>query len=158
MALICSQPMRSHTARNGSAQSPTSSCGGSGSVTAKRRGAEIPSTATKNLLVPRYMATSLMWAPNVADFAKGYRAYAVDIMGQPSRSIPWEPIRSGAGIVNVSATHPPYNMPPRGAPTELQGPRAGAREQFSCIVGQQPISEEPTRLVRGNPHGANVLA
>ena len=27
-----------------------------------------------------------MWAPNVADFSQGYRVYAIDIMGQPSKS------------------------------------------------------------------------
>ena len=32
------------------------------------------------------MATSVMWSPNVADFAKSYRVYAVDIMGQPTGS------------------------------------------------------------------------
>jgi len=35
-----------------------------------------------------YWATSTMWAPNIADFSKDYRVYAVDVMGQPSKSIP----------------------------------------------------------------------
>jgi pimeloyl-ACP methyl ester carboxylesterase len=37
-----------------------------------------------------------MWAPNIADFSKDYRVYAVDVMGQPSKSIPAEPIRDAA--------------------------------------------------------------
>src|SRR5690606_37667654 len=34
------------------------------------------------------------WAPNIADFAREHRAYAIDVMGQPGRSIPTTPIRS----------------------------------------------------------------
>jgi Predicted hydrolases or acyltransferases (alpha/beta hydrolase superfamily) len=37
-----------------------------------------------------------MWAPNIADFSKDYRVYAIDVMGQPSKSIPAEPIRDAA--------------------------------------------------------------
>ena len=51
------------------------------------------------VLLHGYMATSVMWSPNVADFAKSYRVYAVDIMGQPSKSIPGEPVRSAADYV-----------------------------------------------------------
>ena len=40
-----------------------------------------------------------MWSPNIADFSKGYRVYAIDVMGQPSKSIPDEPIRSAADYV-----------------------------------------------------------
>src|SRR5436190_2762123 len=43
-----------------------------------------------------YWATSTMWAPTIADFSKDYRVYAVDVMGQPSKSIPAEPIRDAA--------------------------------------------------------------
>jgi pimeloyl-ACP methyl ester carboxylesterase len=45
------------------------------------------------------MATLMMWAPNIADFSTQYRVYAVDVMGQPSRSIPAEPIRDRADFV-----------------------------------------------------------
>jgi pimeloyl-ACP methyl ester carboxylesterase len=45
-------------------------------------------------LLHGYMATSAMWAPNIADFSKDYRVYAIDVMGQPSKSIPAEPIRN----------------------------------------------------------------
>lgn len=40
------------------------------------------------------MGTLLMWAPNVEALSSAHRVYAIDIMGQPSRSIPDEPIRS----------------------------------------------------------------
>ena len=53
-----------------------------------------PSNAPALVLLHGYMATSVMWSPNVADFARSYRVYAVDIMGQPSKSIPGEPVRS----------------------------------------------------------------
>ena len=40
-----------------------------------------------------------MWSPNIADFSKDYRVYAIDVMGQPSKSIPDEPIRNAADYV-----------------------------------------------------------
>jgi len=46
------------------------------------------------VLLHGYMATSAMWAPNVADFSHDYRVYALDVMGQPSKSVPAEPVRS----------------------------------------------------------------
>jgi pimeloyl-ACP methyl ester carboxylesterase len=42
------------------------------------------------------MTTLMMWLPNIADFSKTYRLYAIDIMGHPSKSIPNEPIRNAA--------------------------------------------------------------
>ena len=63
----------------------------------------VVATGAKNapalVLLHGYMATSVMWSPNVADFAKSYRVYAVDIMGQPSKSIPGQPVRSAADYV-----------------------------------------------------------
>ena len=53
-----------------------------------------PRNAPPLVLLHGYMATSAMWAPNVGDFAKDHRVYAIDVMGQPSLSIPTEPIRS----------------------------------------------------------------
>jgi pimeloyl-ACP methyl ester carboxylesterase len=35
-----------------------------------------------------------MWAPNVADFSRNYRVYAIDVMGQPNKSIPTVPIQN----------------------------------------------------------------
>ena len=55
-----------------------------------------PKDAPPLVLLHGYMATSTMWSPNIADFSKDYRVYAVDVMGQPSKSIPTEPIRNAA--------------------------------------------------------------
>jgi len=64
-----------------------------------------PKEAPPLVLLHGYMATLMMWAPNIADFSKEYRVYAVDVMGQPSRSIPTEPIRDRADFVAwLSAT------------------------------------------------------
>ena len=53
-----------------------------------------PTNAPPLVLLHGYMATSAMWAPNIADFSKDHRVYAIDVMGQPSKSIPTEPIRN----------------------------------------------------------------
>jgi pimeloyl-ACP methyl ester carboxylesterase len=58
-----------------------------------------PKQAPPLVLLHGYMATLMMWAPNIADFSREYRVYAVDVMGQPSRSIPAEPIRDRADFV-----------------------------------------------------------
>jgi pimeloyl-ACP methyl ester carboxylesterase len=52
------------------------------------------------VLLHGYMATSTMWSLNIADFSKGHRVYAIDVMGQPSKSIPGEPIRHRADFVS----------------------------------------------------------
>jgi pimeloyl-ACP methyl ester carboxylesterase len=51
------------------------------------------------VLLHGYWATSTMWSLNIADLSKEYRVYAVDVMGQPSKSIPDEPIRNAADFV-----------------------------------------------------------
>lgn len=58
-----------------------------------------PKDAPPLVLLHGYMATSMMWASNIADFSKEYRVYAVEIMGQPSKSVPTSPIRRGADYV-----------------------------------------------------------
>jgi pimeloyl-ACP methyl ester carboxylesterase len=58
-----------------------------------------PKNAPPLVLLHGYMATLTMWAPNIADFSKDYRVYAIDVMGQPSKSIPTEPIRNAADYV-----------------------------------------------------------
>jgi len=58
-----------------------------------------PKDAPPLVLLHGYMATSTMWVPNAADFARHFRVYAVDVMGQPGKSIPGEPIRSAADYV-----------------------------------------------------------
>jgi pimeloyl-ACP methyl ester carboxylesterase len=55
-----------------------------------------PKDAPPLVLLHGYMATSTMWSPNVADFSRDYRVYALDTMGQASKSIPKEPIRHAA--------------------------------------------------------------
>ena len=55
-----------------------------------------PKDAPPLVLLHGYWATSTMWAPNIADISKDYRVYAVEVMGQPSKSMPAEPIRDAA--------------------------------------------------------------
>jgi pimeloyl-ACP methyl ester carboxylesterase len=55
-----------------------------------------PKDAPPLVLLHGYWATLTMWMPNVADFSNDYRVYAIDVMGQPSKSIPTEPIRNAA--------------------------------------------------------------
>jgi pimeloyl-ACP methyl ester carboxylesterase len=50
-----------------------------------------PTTAPALVLLHGYMATLTMWAPNIAAFSKDYRVYAIDVMGQPGKSIPRDP-------------------------------------------------------------------
>ena len=45
------------------------------------------------VLLHGYDATSLMWAPNIEDFTREYRVFAIDVMGQPNKSFPTVPIR-----------------------------------------------------------------
>ena len=58
-----------------------------------------PKDAPPLVLLHGYMASSIMWSPNMVDFSQDYRVYAIDIMGQPSKSIPGEPIRDAADYV-----------------------------------------------------------
>jgi len=53
-----------------------------------------PIDAPPLVLLHGYDATAAMWAPNIADFSKDYRVYALDVMGQPNKSIPTKPIRN----------------------------------------------------------------
>jgi pimeloyl-ACP methyl ester carboxylesterase len=57
-------------------------------------------TAPPLVLLHGYMATLTMWWPNIAAFSKDYRVYAIDVMGQPSKSRPTEPIGSAADFVS----------------------------------------------------------
>lgn len=52
-----------------------------------------PEDAPPLVLLHGYMGTLLMWLPYIANFSEAYRVYAVDTMGQPSKSIPGEPVR-----------------------------------------------------------------
>ena len=59
-----------------------------------------PMTAPPLVLLHGYMATSTMWSPNIAAFSRDHRVYAVDVMGQPGKSVPGEPIRTVADFVS----------------------------------------------------------
>ena len=66
-----------------------------------------PKDAPPLVLLHGMSMTSTMWSPNIADFSKDYRVYAIDVMGQPGKSIPDpdEPIRDAADFVAwLSAT------------------------------------------------------
>lgn len=58
-----------------------------------------PTDAPPLVLLHGYMATSTMWALNIAEFSQHHRVYAIDTMGQPGKSVPTEPIRSAADYV-----------------------------------------------------------
>ena len=59
-----------------------------------------PKTAPPLVLLHGYMATLTMWAPNIAAFSKEHRVYAIDVMGQPGKSRPDEPIRNVTDFVS----------------------------------------------------------
>jgi len=60
-----------------------------------------PTGAPPLVLLHGQFATLTMWSPNIADFSKDYRVYAIDVMGQPGKSIPDpdEPIRDAEDFV-----------------------------------------------------------
>ena len=72
-----------------------------------------PKDARPMVLLHGYMATLTMWAPNIADFCKQYRVYALDVMGQPGKSIPGEPIRTASDYVEwLNATFDALKLGP----------------------------------------------
>jgi pimeloyl-ACP methyl ester carboxylesterase len=60
-----------------------------------------PKDAPPLALLHGMAMTSTMWSPNIADFSKEYRVYAIDVMAQPGKSIPNydEPIRDAADFM-----------------------------------------------------------
>jgi pimeloyl-ACP methyl ester carboxylesterase len=71
-----------------------------------------PQQAPALVLLHGYLATLTMWVPNIADLSKHYRVYAIDVMGQPGKSIPNpdDPIRDLADFdawlgVTLDALH-----------------------------------------------------
>ena len=58
-----------------------------------------PRDAAPLVLLHGYMGTLLTWVPNIVDLSKSHRVYAIDVMGQPGKSIPETPIRSDADYV-----------------------------------------------------------
>ena len=55
-----------------------------------------PKNASPLVLLHGYWATLTMWTPNIAAFSEGHRVYAIDVMGQPGKSIPGDTIRNAA--------------------------------------------------------------
>ncbi len=58
-----------------------------------------PTDAPPLVLLHGYTFTLMMWVSYIEDFSRAHRVYAIDVMGQPSRSIPAEPIRDSADFV-----------------------------------------------------------
>ena len=58
-----------------------------------------PEEAPPLVLLHGFFTTLLLWAPNIADFSKSYRVYAIDIMGNRNRSVPQETIGTSDDIV-----------------------------------------------------------
>lgn len=58
-----------------------------------------PQDAPALVLLHGFFASLTMWALNIADLSREYRVYAVDVMGQPGKSIPDQPIRSRGDFV-----------------------------------------------------------
>lgn len=60
-----------------------------------------PKDAPPLVLLHGFMLNATMWSPNVADFSQDYRVYALDVLGQPGKSIPDpdEPMRNAADLV-----------------------------------------------------------
>jgi pimeloyl-ACP methyl ester carboxylesterase len=53
-----------------------------------------PKSAPALVLLHGYLATLNMWASNIVELSRDYRVYALDIMGQPGRSLPDQPFLS----------------------------------------------------------------
>src|SRR5918995_2225305 len=53
-----------------------------------------PKDAPTLVLLHMFFTSLTQWAANVADLSRDYRVYAIDVMGQPSKSIPDQPIQS----------------------------------------------------------------
>jgi len=60
-----------------------------------------PEDAPPLVILHGYFGTLTMWSPNIADFSRDYRVYAIDVMGQPGKSIPNpdEPIRDATKYI-----------------------------------------------------------
>jgi pimeloyl-ACP methyl ester carboxylesterase len=53
-----------------------------------------PKDAPPLVLLHMFLTSLTQWAANIADLSRDYRVYAIDVMGQPSKSIPDQPIQS----------------------------------------------------------------
>jgi pimeloyl-ACP methyl ester carboxylesterase len=53
-----------------------------------------PKAAPPLVLLHSFFMSLTVWAYNIADFSRDYRVYALDMMGQPGKSIPDQPMRN----------------------------------------------------------------
>src|SRR5215212_4701872 len=53
-----------------------------------------PKDAPPLVLLHMFLTSLTQWAANIADLSRDYRVYAIDVMGQPSKSIPDQSIQS----------------------------------------------------------------
>ena len=58
-----------------------------------------PTDGPPLVLLHGFITTLVMWAPNIADLSQEHRVYAIDTMGQPSRTIPDEPMANVGDLV-----------------------------------------------------------
>jgi pimeloyl-ACP methyl ester carboxylesterase len=58
-----------------------------------------PKDAPAMVLLHGALASLTMWAANIVDLSQTYRVYAIDLMGQASKSVPDQPIRTRAESV-----------------------------------------------------------
>jgi pimeloyl-ACP methyl ester carboxylesterase len=63
-----------------------------------------PKDAPPLVLLHGFLVSLTIWAPNIADLSRKYRVYVVDVMGQPGKSIPDQPITSRADYVEWITT------------------------------------------------------
>jgi hypothetical protein len=53
-----------------------------------------PEGAPTLVLLHMFFTSLTQWAANISDLSRDYRVYAIDVMGQPSKSIPDQPLKS----------------------------------------------------------------
>jgi len=58
-----------------------------------------PEDAPPLVLLHGHSASLTMWWPNAADLGRDFRLFAIDVMGQPGKSVPADPITSRAEYV-----------------------------------------------------------
>jgi pimeloyl-ACP methyl ester carboxylesterase len=53
-----------------------------------------PEDAPTLVLLHMFFSSLTQWAANIADLSRDHRVYAIDVMGQPGKSIPDQPLKS----------------------------------------------------------------
>jgi pimeloyl-ACP methyl ester carboxylesterase len=53
-----------------------------------------PKDAPTLVLLHMFFTSLTQWAANIADLSRDYRVYAIDVTGQPTKSIPSQPLKS----------------------------------------------------------------